>query len=298
MFGRQPRLPIDVAFGLPVTNESSPSHSQYVKLLKSHLEESYQIAIQNSGKVAEKNKKRNDKVIRESTLDVRDRVLVRNLRFRTKHKLADRWESIVYVVVKKMGDLTVYMVKPETTDGPLRTLHRDHLLPCGFISPTEEEPESRPKKPQTRQSVIEIDGTNLVHEEEYEFMFPFEPELEETHFLRIGDTQTLNLDKPGSDNHLPGKETQANSYLPDMESEIAPKEGEPESESLDGEHGDNRDQNLEFPTGEGSEVRTTGRDFPPLIHDITEAAIPDLPKESHVSNEITDGTEVRNQCTD
>lgn len=46
---------------------------------------------------------------------------------------------MVYVVVKSAGDLPIYTVKPETLDGPLRTLHRDLLLLCGFIpvDPTE-----------------------------------------------------------------------------------------------------------------------------------------------------------------
>lgn len=57
MFGRQPRLPVDIAFGLPVKDGNTPSHSQYVKNLKARLEHSYKIAIQNARKVAEKNKK-------------------------------------------------------------------------------------------------------------------------------------------------------------------------------------------------------------------------------------------------
>lgn len=40
MFGRQPRLPIDLTFGLPI-DSSQISHSQYVQKLKSNLEESY-----------------------------------------------------------------------------------------------------------------------------------------------------------------------------------------------------------------------------------------------------------------
>lgn len=39
MFGRQPRLPIDLIFRLP-TNASKQTHSQYVGNLKSRLEES------------------------------------------------------------------------------------------------------------------------------------------------------------------------------------------------------------------------------------------------------------------
>ncbi len=56
MFGRQPRLPIDLAFGLPVDGQSD-SHSKYVQGLKSRLEESYRVATKNAAKVAERNKK-------------------------------------------------------------------------------------------------------------------------------------------------------------------------------------------------------------------------------------------------
>lgn len=146
MFGRQPRLPIDIAFGLPVKDSSSTSHSQYVKNLKSQLRESYQLATKNAEKVADKNKKRFDVRVRESTLEAGDRVLVRNLRLRQKHKLADRWESKVYIVQKRAGDLPVYVVCPEGQDGPTRTLHRDLLLPCGFLSEEEEVVEPKPAR--------------------------------------------------------------------------------------------------------------------------------------------------------
>ncbi|KAK2896137.1 hypothetical protein Q8A73_015625 [Channa argus] len=128
MFGRQPRLPIDIAFGLPVNESSVIPHSQYVKRLKSYLTESYQLAAANAKKVADKNKRRFDMRVRESTLEIGDRVLVRNLRLRGKHKLADRWESTVYIVQKRAGDLPVYTVCPEGQEGPVRTLHRQHHL--------------------------------------------------------------------------------------------------------------------------------------------------------------------------
>lgn len=133
MFGRQPRLPVDLAFGLPYQDTPQISHSEYVKHLKSHLEESYSLASQRALKSAERNKYRFDKLVTNSSLEVNDRVLVRNVRLRGKHKLADKWESEVYVVIKRAGDLPVYTVRPETREGPLLTLHRDLLLPCGFL---------------------------------------------------------------------------------------------------------------------------------------------------------------------
>ncbi|XP_067351030.1 uncharacterized protein [Channa argus] len=169
MFGRQPRLPIDIAFGLPVNESSVIPHSQYVKRLKSYLTESYQLAAANAKKVADKNKRRFDMRVRESTLEIGDRVLVRNLRLRGKHKLADRWESTVYIVQKRAGDLPVYTVCPEGQEGPVRTLHRDLLLSIGFLSEVEEEPvkTSPPRKPRTRQQChTQLDENPLYSDDE------------------------------------------------------------------------------------------------------------------------------------
>uniref|UniRef100_A0AAX7VQZ3 Gypsy retrotransposon integrase-like protein 1 n=1 Tax=Astatotilapia calliptera TaxID=8154 RepID=A0AAX7VQZ3_ASTCA len=166
MFGRQPRLPIDLVFGLPV-NAQKKSHSQFVSDLKHRLEESFKIATSNAQKNAERNKTRFDKQVVDSTLNVGDRVLVRNVKLRGKHKLADRWEDDVYVVLRRAGELPVYTVKPEAKERPVRTLHRDLLLPCSFI-PVTESTENSPKKPQarwnTRQTVVQEDDDDLDSE--------------------------------------------------------------------------------------------------------------------------------------
>ena len=105
MYGRRPRLPVDLVFALPV-NDHSLSHSQYLHNLKNRLKESYALSSKNAKKSAERNKFRYDKKVTDSSLEPGDRVLVRNA-----------------------GDLPVYTVCPETKSGPLRTLHRDLLLP-------------------------------------------------------------------------------------------------------------------------------------------------------------------------
>lgn len=150
MFGRRPRLPVDIAFGLPVQGGSSQSHSKYVKNLKAHLEESYEIVSKNSAKVAERNKARFDRLVRESTLKEGDQVLVRNLRLRNKYKLADKWEATTYKVVDRKRDLPVYIVQPMTGDSPSRTQHRDHLLPCGNLVDDEEFEQVAPRVRRSR----------------------------------------------------------------------------------------------------------------------------------------------------
>lgn len=152
IFGWQPWLPIDLAFNLPLKCHHHKSHSQYVQTLKTHLQESYQLATKNAAKTVERNKIRFDKHVTESTLDVSNHVLVRNVCLRGKHKLADKWEGTVHVVVNHKADLPVYTVKPENQDGPLRTLHRDLLLPCGFLSSLEADPPAVSNKPRTRPS--------------------------------------------------------------------------------------------------------------------------------------------------
>ncbi|KAL0153919.1 hypothetical protein M9458_050768 [Cirrhinus mrigala] len=156
MFGRQPRLPVDLAFGLPLKGKADVTHSQYVKNLKSSLEESFRIAVENSKRMAEKNKTRYDKHVIASELDNGDRVLVRSVRLRGKNKLADKWEETVYVVVDRYGDLPVYKVCPEFQTGPIRTLHRDLLLPCGTLSSDVSELETQSLVPRhkTRSKVI------------------------------------------------------------------------------------------------------------------------------------------------
>ncbi|XP_048067043.1 uncharacterized protein LOC125280510 [Megalobrama amblycephala] len=183
MFGRQPRLPVDLAFGLQV-NDSSQSHSQYVKSLKDRLEESYQLATRNAMKVAGRNKRRFDRNVVASILDIGDRVLVRNVRLRGKHKIADRWEPDVYIVLKKSSGIPVYTVRPEGKESPVRTLHRDLLLPCGYLPNTEFEESVQQKehrRPRTRAQSRIKDAT----------------EAETVHSYSESESESIHLDVPG-----------------------------------------------------------------------------------------------------
>lgn len=134
MFGRQPRLPIDLCFGISPAGHDSKTHSQYVTDLKEKLKYAYKLATESAEKRQLLNKKRWDSKVTAAIIDVGDRVLVRNVNIRKKHKIADRWEPTVYVVMKQPNtDIPVYVVTPEDGEGRERVLHRDLLLPCGFL---------------------------------------------------------------------------------------------------------------------------------------------------------------------
>ena len=129
MFGRQPRLPADVALGLDKPEKEPKPYAAYVDNLRALLAHAYDSASEAMHKRAEYNKKSYDRYAKENSLEAGDRVLVRNLSTRGKHKLQDRWEATPYIISRKVRELPVYAVKPEG-GGKERVLHRNLLLPC------------------------------------------------------------------------------------------------------------------------------------------------------------------------
>ncbi|XP_043986574.1 uncharacterized protein LOC122839254 isoform X2 [Gambusia affinis] len=160
MFGRQPNLPIDIAFGLNKQSGRGDTHCQYVKGLRASLTESYKIAIEHSEKTASYNKQRFDTTVRESKLEVGDRVLVKNVGLRGKHKISNKWTNTVYKVIKQIENLPVYVVTPFDAEGPERVLHRDLLLPCGFLSVTKDQPEPRIQNQLRKSKRLRSSATN------------------------------------------------------------------------------------------------------------------------------------------
>lgn len=302
MFGRQPRLPIDLAFNVPLNGHKQRSHSEYVRALKTHLQESYQLVSKNAAKTAARNKARFDRRVIESTLDVGDRVLVRSVRLRGKHKLADKWEEAVHVVVRQKDNLPVYTVRPENKDGPLRTLHRDLLLPCGFLPVSDEEPvePDRPSRPSTRRHPQpdpdkqetefysdEDDISYSLHSpvsepvrftQEYtrtvpsgvQPSHPIEPTCTSTATASDGTSEALPGVGPGhlpgiEPGHLPEREPE---HLPGMESEHSPERA---SEHLPGSDQPDEDnlpvQSAETPVERTEpEKETLDADLPDTSH--------------------------------
>ncbi|KAJ8011860.1 hypothetical protein DPEC_G00062670 [Dallia pectoralis] len=132
MFGRQPRLPVDLAFGLPVKEGQQKSHSQYVK----------------------------------------------------HHKIPPRGEL-------QNSYKECCKVKPETGEGPWRTLHRDLLRPCGFLQVTPEEQPKPLARRKTRQN-IRSDPSEVDQSSDEDDIIPIiwsqeEPVPEVTRYIVLRD---------------------------------------------------------------------------------------------------------------
>ena len=129
MFGREARLPVDLAFGISPDHTSAASHKGYVDRLRKSLKTAYEKAQVSSDQRGLRNKRNFDLKVRIQDLQPGDKVLLRNLGIPGKHKLADRWKSQPYVICKQLPNLPVYQIRPEGRVGPLKTWHRNHLLP-------------------------------------------------------------------------------------------------------------------------------------------------------------------------
>ena len=141
LFGRSPRLPVDMLFGL-YTEPASRDQRDYVEKWKQGMEEAYAIANENAQRAAEKSKRYYDTKVRSSVLQPGERVLIKNLTPRGgPGKLRDYWENTVHTVVRQMGsNLPIYEVRPERGKGRSRVLHRNLLMSCDHL-PFETQPE-------------------------------------------------------------------------------------------------------------------------------------------------------------
>ena len=132
MFGRHPRLPIDIEFGLHKPNCSdNSSKSRYIQKLRRRLNYAFQKASKYSDQQAKKYKQGYDKSVKGPQLHENDLVLVKIVAHKGRHKLQDRWEPEEYVVIEQpIAGTPVYKVKPVNGNN-IRTLHRNLLLPLG-----------------------------------------------------------------------------------------------------------------------------------------------------------------------
>jgi len=130
MFGRKPRIAIDAVLGLLSSDEQPRDYGDYMLELKGRLTQAYELATKACKSAQGKQKTYYDKKVRGAVVQLGDRVLVKIVAFEGKHKISDRWERDVYVIEQQPNqEVPVYVIRREDGEGPVRTLHRNLLLP-------------------------------------------------------------------------------------------------------------------------------------------------------------------------
>ena len=134
MFGRESRLPIDCIMPLKTKATTRKTYDKFVREWKARMKQAVQIANKNINKCAASNKQRYDNNIKHVTIDVGDKVLVRNLTPRGgTGKLKSWWEHKIYEVIKKEESVPVYTVKPLDST-VVKVVHRNLLLKVDNLS--------------------------------------------------------------------------------------------------------------------------------------------------------------------
>ena len=129
MFGRRPRLPIDLLFPTHLEHNLTRTIDEYVETLYRRLEQSVKIAQDSTLKEALRQKHLYDHKVGAVELQSGDRVLVKLDTFRSqRRKLKNQWGSHLRTMQTRVADrVPAYVVKNVRT-GKMKVLHRSSLL--------------------------------------------------------------------------------------------------------------------------------------------------------------------------
>ena len=136
MFGRMPRLPIDVEYGVTQPEIVEKSRQNYARKLRVRLNWAFKIAKEINEKESARQKRFYDKRMRCQKLVPGDMVLVKQKGSSGTYKIDDKWETNPYQIIEqcindKGKPIPVFKLKEIVQDGKarLKTLHRNMLYP-------------------------------------------------------------------------------------------------------------------------------------------------------------------------
>ena len=145
MFGRQARIPVDLAFQLP---QNTPVyHNPYAIHLQNTLRDSYKQVREKLGHNLQRQKEIYDRKAQGSSYNKGDIVWLFNASVpRGQHKKFHRPWSGPYTVVKQLSDST-YRIQHTQTRSKRSVVHFDHLKQCTGVVQPPTHPRSHPHHP-------------------------------------------------------------------------------------------------------------------------------------------------------
>ena len=127
MFGRQPKIPLDLLVKLPDPDLNPPTSVKSFASNRQHeLKDSFELMTKNIEKRRERSKINFDNKIKNHIAIFKrvDKVLVR--KFVRKNKVDDRFQAEIHDVISKKDEVPLYLVQG-LESGTIKTIHRDQL---------------------------------------------------------------------------------------------------------------------------------------------------------------------------
>lgn len=162
MYGRVPRLPIDVLFQNVLLNEDVVDYKDFVSKLRKDLREAAHIAQMHTLKEQERHGRLYNRKVKGCPLTVGDRVLVANRGEKGRRKVADKWESSPYEVMVVYPEINVYRIWEINSD-KVRVVHRNFLLPVNFLPV--DEPQEQDEKDNDANDVTDVQGSKVDYDD-------------------------------------------------------------------------------------------------------------------------------------
>ena len=121
IYGREPKLPIDIEYGVSLTGSYSDCKS-YTDKLQHRLKWAHEAAQKCMDKESLWHKRYYDKSYKCATLEKDDIVLVRVVKPGTDYKIADKWEQDPWIIIRKRERTPVFDLR-NTHTGEVIELH-------------------------------------------------------------------------------------------------------------------------------------------------------------------------------
>lgn len=132
MFGRIPRLPVDVMFHNAERDCDITDYDSYVKRVRDDLREALTLAQANADASQQRQARLHNLKAKGTDIEEGDQVLVANKGERGRRKLADKWSPTIYTVVSRDPRCHTYRIK-NTSTGQEKVVHRNLLLLVNFL---------------------------------------------------------------------------------------------------------------------------------------------------------------------
>ena len=129
MFGRQPKLPLDLMVRLPETLPQQPQRMKtYASERAKEMKEAFKVCADNIKKRRIRSKRNfDDKNVKNTTLafNVADKVLI--VKHVTRNKVDDHYDDEIYEVKERKGNSDIYVVQG-IESAVVKTIHRDYMI--------------------------------------------------------------------------------------------------------------------------------------------------------------------------